>query len=147
MAQYSCFHLFAYLQCLFTFLSTSVMEHLCLQFLLGCFYWVRLWHTRVSFLCLNQKLWNNKTDCWIFSFGTTAGSHRLFTHRTYRAKPLLRWFIIYLQTMAGQEPIYRWVWRKFIYSHIEYLICMFFIGERPPSASQIHGYRRRPTQF
>jgi stearoyl-CoA desaturase (delta-9 desaturase) len=75
-------------------------------------------------------------------FGTTAGSHRLFTHRTYRAKPLLRWFIIYLQTMAGQEPIYRWVrdhrvhhkftdtnadphnsQRGFFFSHMGWLCC------------------------
>ncbi|CRL07879.1 CLUMA_CG020908, isoform A [Clunio marinus] len=42
-------------------------------------------------------------------FGTTVGSHRLFTHRTYRAKPFLRGALLFLQTMSGQEPVIRWV--------------------------------------
>jgi len=42
-------------------------------------------------------------------FGTTAGSHRYFTHRTYRASNFMRRILIVLQTMSGQEPIIRWV--------------------------------------
>lgn len=42
-------------------------------------------------------------------FGTTVGSHRLFTHRTYRAKPFLKFWLLFLQTMSGQEPVLRWV--------------------------------------
>lgn len=45
----------------------------------------------------------------VIGFGTTVGSHRLFTHRTYRAKPLLKFFLLFLQTMSGQEPVIRWV--------------------------------------
>lgn len=42
-------------------------------------------------------------------FGTTAGSHRLFTHRTYRAKPFMKVGLLVVQTMSGQEPVLRWV--------------------------------------
>jgi stearoyl-CoA desaturase (Delta-9 desaturase) len=42
-------------------------------------------------------------------FGTTVGSHRLFTHRTYRAKPFLKFILILLQTASGQEPVLQWV--------------------------------------
>lgn len=42
-------------------------------------------------------------------FGTTVGSHRLFTHRTYRASTFLKSALLVLQTMSGQEPVIRWV--------------------------------------
>lgn len=45
----------------------------------------------------------------LIGFGTTVGSHRLFTHRTYRAKPFLKFWLLFLQTMSGQEPVIRWV--------------------------------------
>lgn len=39
------------------------------------------------------------------AFGVTAGSHRYFTHRTYRANNALRYFLIFLQTLSAQEDI------------------------------------------
>lgn len=36
-------------------------------------------------------------------YGTTVGSHRLFTHRTYRATTFLKSALLVLQTMSGQE--------------------------------------------
>lgn len=41
-------------------------------------------------------------------FGTTVGSHRLFTHRTFKANQKLKILMVILQTMAGQEPVLRW---------------------------------------
>jgi stearoyl-CoA desaturase (Delta-9 desaturase) len=40
--------------------------------------------------------------------GTTIGSHRLFTHKTFKANKPLKLAILFCQTMAGQEPILRW---------------------------------------
>lgn len=78
----------------------------------------------------------------LIGFGTTAGSHRYFTHRSYRASKSLRFIMIVLQTMSGQEPIYRWVRdhrvhhkftdtnadphnaaRGFFFSHMGWLCC------------------------
>jgi len=41
-------------------------------------------------------------------FGTTVGSHRLFTHRTFKANNKLKILMVILQTMAGQEPVLHW---------------------------------------
>ena len=43
------------------------------------------------------------------AFGVTAGSHRYFTHRAYRANSKLRYFLIFLQTLSAQEDIIKWV--------------------------------------
>jgi len=40
--------------------------------------------------------------------GTTVGSHRLFTHRTFKANQALKILMMILQTMAGQEPVLKW---------------------------------------
>lgn len=42
-------------------------------------------------------------------FGVTAGSHRYFTHKSYRANKPLRYFLIFLQTLSAQEDIIKWV--------------------------------------
>lgn len=42
-------------------------------------------------------------------FGVTAGSHRYFTHRCYRANSALKYFLIFLQTLSAQEDIIKWV--------------------------------------
>lgn len=34
--------------------------------------------------------------------GVTMGAHRLFSHKTFKAKPMLRLALVLLQTMAGQ---------------------------------------------
>lgn len=74
--------------------------------------------------------------------GTTVGSHRLFTHRTFKANTKLRVLMMLLQTMAGQEPVLKWARdhrvhhkftdtnadpynsrRGFFFSHIGWLMC------------------------
>lgn len=40
--------------------------------------------------------------------GITAGAHRLWAHRTYKAKLPLRVFLMIGQTIAGQNTIYTW---------------------------------------
>lgn len=74
--------------------------------------------------------------------GTTVGSHRLFTHRTFKANQALKILMMLLQTMAGQEPVLKWARdhrvhhkftdtnadpynsrRGFWFSHIGWLCC------------------------
>lgn len=43
------------------------------------------------------------------AFGVTAGSHRYFTHKSYRANKAMRYFLIFLQTLSAQEDIIKWV--------------------------------------
>jgi len=40
--------------------------------------------------------------------GITAGAHRLWSHRCYKATPLLRGFLMLCQTLAGQDDLYHW---------------------------------------
>jgi stearoyl-CoA desaturase (delta-9 desaturase) len=75
-------------------------------------------------------------------FGTTVGSHRLFSHRAFKPNQKLKVLMVILQTMAGQEPILKWVRdhrvhhkctdtdadpynsrRGFFFSHIGWLCC------------------------
>lgn len=74
--------------------------------------------------------------------GTTVGSHRLFTHRTFTANTKLRVLLMLLQTMSGQEPVLKWARdhrvhhkftdtnadpynsrRGFFFAHIGWLMC------------------------
>ncbi|CAH2076295.1 unnamed protein product, partial [Iphiclides podalirius] len=41
--------------------------------------------------------------------GVNTGAHRLWAHRTYTASRELRFFLMILQTLAGQGSIYSWV--------------------------------------
>lgn len=41
--------------------------------------------------------------------GVTMGAHRLFTHRSYKAKTWLRVTLLLLHTLAGQNCLYVWV--------------------------------------
>lgn len=41
--------------------------------------------------------------------GITAGAHRLWAHRTYKAKLPLRIILAVFQTLAFQNHIYEWV--------------------------------------
>lgn len=41
--------------------------------------------------------------------GVTAGAHRLWAHRSYKASTGLRVVLMLCQTLAGQGPIYEWV--------------------------------------
>ncbi|CAO1312120.1 unnamed protein product [Diamesa hyperborea] len=45
---------------------------------------------------------------FIGGFGVTAGVHRLFTHRTYRANAKLRLLLIYMQTTSFQFSVFTW---------------------------------------
>lgn len=40
--------------------------------------------------------------------GITAGAHRLWAHKTYKATALLRAFLMACQTLAGEDDIYQW---------------------------------------
>ncbi|XP_069849854.1 acyl-CoA desaturase 1-like isoform X1 [Dipodomys merriami] len=47
--------------------------------------------------------------CYVFSgLGITAGAHRLWSHRTYKAQLPLRLFLIIANTMAFQTYVYEW---------------------------------------
>lgn len=46
---------------------------------------------------------------WFAAVGVTAGAHRLWAHRTYKAKWQLRLFLMVLQTICFQNHIYEWV--------------------------------------
>ncbi|XP_076239736.1 acyl-CoA Delta-9 desaturase-like [Calliopsis andreniformis] len=46
---------------------------------------------------------------YISGLGITAGAHRLWAHRAYKAKLPLRIFLMILQTVAFQNCIYEWV--------------------------------------
>ncbi|XP_055374919.1 acyl-CoA Delta-9 desaturase-like [Condylostylus longicornis] len=54
------------------------------------------------------------TVLWFFTvlvgsgFGITAGAHRLWSHRAYKAKLPLRLILIFLFTIAGQRDAYTW---------------------------------------
>jgi len=53
---------------------------------------------------------------WVFLFltyqfsglGITAGAHRLWAHRSYKAKIPLRLFLLAANSMAGQNSVYTW---------------------------------------
>lgn len=42
------------------------------------------------------------------AFGITAGAHRLWAHKSYKARLPLRIFLMILQTIAFQNSIYEW---------------------------------------
>uniref|UniRef100_A0A8D2CRF4 stearoyl-CoA 9-desaturase n=1 Tax=Sciurus vulgaris TaxID=55149 RepID=A0A8D2CRF4_SCIVU len=47
--------------------------------------------------------------CYLISgLGITAGAHRLWSHRTYKARLPLRLFLIIANTMAFQNDVYEW---------------------------------------
>lgn len=70
----------------------------------------------VSLYALLFTVWNCKfyTIVWaVFMYflsglGITAGAHRLWAHRSYKAKLPLRAFLGFCQTMAFQNDIYDW---------------------------------------
>lgn len=45
---------------------------------------------------------------FVTSMGITAGSHRLWTHRSFKAKLPLRIFLMLCQTAMFQKSIYDW---------------------------------------
>ncbi|XP_065209499.1 acyl-CoA Delta-9 desaturase-like [Planococcus citri] len=88
------------------------------------------------------------TNIWAFllyfasGFGVTAGAHRLWTHRSYKAKWPLRVILIIFNSIAFQHNVYNWsrdhrvhhkytetnadphnAKRGFFFSHIGWLLC------------------------
>jgi stearoyl-CoA desaturase (delta-9 desaturase) len=45
---------------------------------------------------------------YIGNFGVTIGSHRLWSHKTFKAKLPLQILLAYCQTAAGQLSIFQW---------------------------------------
>lgn len=45
----------------------------------------------------------------IIGFGITAGAHRLWAHRAYKATWQLRLILMILNSMSFQNSIYEWV--------------------------------------
>ena len=41
--------------------------------------------------------------------GITAGPHRLYSHKSFKASSVYRWFIMILASIANEAPIYNWV--------------------------------------
>ncbi|UYV83576.1 SCD [Cordylochernes scorpioides] len=82
------------------------------------------------------------TLLFFHGLGVTAGAHRLWCHRTYKAKVPLRVFLMLMDCMACQNSIYEWVRdhrvhhkyaetdgdphnikRGFFFAHIGWLMC------------------------
>jgi len=65
------------------------------------------------YLCLTEAKWLTVAFFWMLTFftgvGITGGAHRLYSHKTYKAKLPLQLFLMMLQTMAGQNCMYIWV--------------------------------------
>lgn len=70
----------------------------------GCIYGLYLVLTQAMLL----------TTMWAFimiytsGFGITAGAHRLWSHRAYKAKWPLRLLLVFLFTITGQRHVYAW---------------------------------------
>uniref|UniRef100_A0A1B6G1D1 Fatty acid desaturase domain-containing protein n=1 Tax=Cuerna arida TaxID=1464854 RepID=A0A1B6G1D1_9HEMI len=64
------------------------------------------------FLIITAARWY--TTLWAFGlvytsgFGITAGAHRLWSHRAYKATWPLRLILVFLFTIAGQRHVYAW---------------------------------------
>ncbi|KAL0831993.1 hypothetical protein ABMA28_001493 [Loxostege sticticalis] len=84
-----------------------------------------VWKNAIGFLILHLlTLWGVyivvtggiqfRTFVWTFfvmyiaAEGVTIGAHRLYTHKTFKASPLLRAVLIIMQTMAGQNSMFIW---------------------------------------
>jgi stearoyl-CoA desaturase (delta-9 desaturase) len=101
----------------------------------GAYLWVK-----------GEVMW--QTFLWAFmfyvmsGFGITAGAHRYWAHKSYKAKTPLRIFLAYMQTVAFQNHIYEWcrdhrvhhkftethadphnARRGFFFAHIGWLLC------------------------
>ncbi|XP_076629182.1 uncharacterized protein LOC143345695 [Colletes latitarsis] len=70
----------------------------------GCVYGFYLIFTEAQLL---TALWAFAT-IYISAFGITAGAHRLWSHRAYKAKWPLRVLLIFLFTISGQRHVYAW---------------------------------------
>ncbi|XP_033886890.3 stearoyl-CoA desaturase b isoform X1 [Acipenser ruthenus] len=63
--------------------------------------------TLVPYTAASTLAWT--AVCFLFSaLGITAGAHRLWSHRSYKAKLPLRIFLAFANSMAFQNDIYEW---------------------------------------
>ncbi|RHY86205.1 hypothetical protein DYB37_013492 [Aphanomyces astaci] len=75
-----------------------------------------VWHVGAAYgaICVMPKasLWANLVlwvSFWFWAaLGVTAGSHRLWSHRSYKAKLPLQIFLMLLSSMAYQNSIFEW---------------------------------------
>ncbi|KAL6426391.1 hypothetical protein ACFW04_009109 [Cataglyphis niger] len=83
-------------------------------------YWnaisIILLHTSMLYICYTFKWFEDfRTFIWMFIMGViqaqgiTAGAHRLWTHRAYKAKMPLRIILLICYCSAGQNNLYDWV--------------------------------------
>ncbi|XP_057633267.1 acyl-CoA desaturase 1 [Chionomys nivalis] len=70
---------------------------------LGALYGITLIPSCKLYTCLFAIL-----GYYISGLGITAGAHRLWSHRTYKARLPLRLFLILANTMAFQNDVYEW---------------------------------------
>ena len=45
---------------------------------------------------------------WLAGLGITAGAHRLWSHRAYKAHDIVRFFLMLCNSLANQGSIYHW---------------------------------------
>ncbi|XP_060523606.1 acyl-CoA Delta-9 desaturase [Cylas formicarius] len=69
----------------------------CLYGLFLCLWSAKFYTTLFAFLSI-----------YISGFGITAGAHRLWSHRAYKAKWPLRLILVILFTVTGQRHVYAW---------------------------------------
>lgn len=109
-----------------------VILHSCLPIGAYMIYTQRPWKTFLfSLLCIYAS-----------GLGVTGGSHRLWSHRSYKAKWPVQVLLVILQTMAGQNSVYTWsrdhrvhhkysetdadphnIKRGFFFAHMGWLCC------------------------
>ncbi|XP_026752155.2 acyl-CoA Delta-9 desaturase-like isoform X2 [Galleria mellonella] len=88
--------------------------------------WQIVWRNVLAFVYMHiaalyglYLIFTGKARLWTYVFGiifaigsalgVTAGAHRLWAHRAYKARWPLRLFLAIMQTMAFQNHIYEWV--------------------------------------
>lgn len=99
-----------------------------------------------TYMLITQRPWATLAfsifGMYACGIGITAGTHRLWSHRAYKASWPVQAFLMYLQTMAGQNSIYTWsrdhrvhhkfsetdadphnIKRGFFFAHMGWLCC------------------------
>ncbi|XP_013790955.1 stearoyl-CoA desaturase 5-like [Limulus polyphemus] len=75
----------------------------------GILHIIAIFGARIAIFELPLGLWLFGLFYGLLSgLGVTAGAHRLWSHRTYKAKWSLRLFLAFCNCIAGQNDIYEW---------------------------------------
>ncbi|RWS25460.1 stearoyl-CoA desaturase 5-like protein, partial [Leptotrombidium deliense] len=94
-----------------------IILHSSLPYSLWAILFLHPWATLafVIIVIINTIVNQSRLDTRIATFlgfcsglGVTAGAHRLWSHRSYKAKLPLRIFLCLMQTVAGQNHLYEW---------------------------------------